>query len=87
MSKLKRVGSQSATGSEPLADCSMRLLADHRVHLRLGISSFDKRQQRKEWLNPPPGEYAPIDGADHWEKTGEGLQLVPQPMKMKLKVD
>jgi hypothetical protein len=28
-----------------------------------------------------------LDGADHWEKTGEAIQLVPQPMKMKLKVD
>ena len=51
---------------------------------RLNISSADKREQRKAWLSPPPGEYKIPDNVDSWEKTGEGVYLEPVARKMKL---
>lgn len=55
--------------------------------LRLGISSSKKREQRKGWLDPPAGQYKPIEGANDWERTGEAVQLEPRKMPMKLKRD
>lgn len=57
------------------------------IFLRLGISSTNKREQRKGWLDPPAGQYKPIEGANDWQRTGEAVQLIPQRIPMKLNKD
>ncbi|CAD6572703.1 MAG: hypothetical protein CYPHOPRED_004923 [Cyphobasidiales sp. Tagirdzhanova-0007] len=55
----------------------------HHTH-RLNISTADKKEQRKIWLDPPVGEYKLPEGVDSWQETGQGIYLDPVPRKMKL---
>ncbi|KAK9896610.1 DUF1264-domain-containing protein [Cystobasidium minutum MCA 4210] len=53
----------------------------------LGISSDDKHEQRKEWLDPPMGQYKKPEGADQWTVDGKSIQLEVKEVNMKLKKD